>query len=314
MKFHPRRCVAASAAVLAALTACTSDDDGDGADPGAADGSARTPSVLADLDRLIADADAYRFVADVHRGDASFADGERTRVGTDISAVFRRATDGNAAALLAEVRQAYADATEEGCRIDGRVDGVDFDDSGPVEDSDFAEYVRAGDALPVSDEAGALGALVAFDGGDEVVEDPYYEWDLPDGLDNIDVIGAIGVDVPGDVFPGLGTLTLPAVTLDGVAADAMTVDAPIRWTPSEEEDRTLVVMEVRGDDDADGILVIECVTDDDGSFVLPDATLARLPASVTGFVGYGVERTRHRVVGIGEAVVITGSAAFRAVP
>ena len=310
MKAHPRRRVAALA-VLAALAACTS--DGDDPDPGTADGSARTPSVLADLDHLIAEADAYRFVADVHRGDASFADGERTRVGTDISAVFRRAGDGNAAALLAEVRQAYVDAIDVSCRIDGSVDGVDFEDSGPVEEGGPGEYVRAGDALPVSDEAGALGALVTFDGGDGAEEDPYYEWDLPDGLDNIDVVGAIGVEVPGDVFPGLGTVALPAVALDGVAADAMTVGTPIRWTPSEVEDRTLIAMEVRGDG-VDGALSIECVTDDDGSFVLPDATLARLPESVTGFVSYGVERTRYRVEGIGEAVVLVASSSFRAAP
>ena len=302
---------AAAAVLLVALVGCDGDDGGNGVGtlPGGGSGS-NLANALADLDRLIVDADAYLFVGSLVREDGALATiGEPLDepLTTDLFAGFGRVTDGDTAALLADARSSLVEQITVGCRINGSYDGVDFDDLPDEEDADgeFGEDVLAGEALPVSDETRALGALrvVRENTGDM----PYYRWDQPDDLDRT-TVGTLNVEVPGDVFPGLGTLTLPEAPLAGVTADGpLTVESTVRWEPAGDGGTILVALEVDGvtadeDGDRDG-LYIECITADDGEFRLPDATLARLPESVDVASYYGVERLRADIVPMGEAIV-----------
>ena len=299
---RPFRCSAAPLLLATTISACTFGSDGISLDQDRVDRAVQAPSVLADLDRLIADAEAYRFVVDVARGSSSFVDDVPPRAVTTVSATFERANDGGMGARLAEIRQRYADAIAVGCRLNGVVAGVTFSDSEPLEEGGFSEYIRPGIALPVSDERRARRPLVLSRGTEYI-----YSW--IDGAQT-DVIGAVEVEMPDGDFSGLGPVTLPAITVDGVTARRLTLDSPIRWTPSEEEDHTNIVMDVR----VGGILAINCVTEDDGHFVLPEETRARLPRSARRLTHYAVERRRHRVEAVGETVVLTESSTFAGLP
>lgn len=304
---------AIAAALLVALAGCDGDDDGTRTPSSGAPVS--TPAdAFADLDRLIADADAYRFVADILREDAGFSrEGEPFDGSfiTDVFAGFERATDGNGdtATLLAEKRTALQELTAVGCEINGEYDGVGFADTPDGEDSDgeFGEFVSAGEALPLSDETRALGVLLPDTADDET--GPFYEWDMPDELDRT-TIGVLSVEVPGDVFPGLGTLTVPATPLAGLVVDApQTVESVVRWEPLGDGGTITIGMDVDGD--GDDFVGISCVTDDDGEFRVPDATLARLPGAVDGPADYFVERQRTGIAPLGEAIVLSTGRTIR---
>ena len=99
MEVRTHRHAAAAAALLAALAACTDVDDGEPLHPGPENppGSGPSPgpaSAVADLERLIADADAYLHPASIRREDAGFSTlGEPVddSLITDLFAGFERA-------------------------------------------------------------------------------------------------------------------------------------------------------------------------------------------------------------------------------
>ena len=210
----------ATAALLVALAGCTSDDDGEGVANPPGGGSGSNPAnVLADLDPLIADADAYLYTASIRREDAGFS---------------------------------------------LRSDPGDLD----------------------------LG--------------PFYEWDAPEELDRT-TVGTLSVEVPGDAFPGLGTLTLPRTPLDGLAADGpLNVESTVRWEPPGDGGTIVIGFDIDGEgvnEDGDrDFLGIGCVTADDGEFRVPDATLARLPEGVDGVGTLYAERERIDVLPTGESI------------
>ena len=312
MDVRTRRRVPAIA-LLVVLAACTDDDDdGTGSPPGAGPGTGQA-GALADLDRLIANADAYRFLANVLREDGALSrlgDSPDEPLITDLFADFERAADGDVAALLVETQAALAERSTVGCTIDGSYGGASFDDVPDEEDveDEPGRYVSAGDALPVNDETRVLGALRA-ESPDTGVPDvgPFYEWDAPEALDRT-TVGTVSVEVPGDVFPGVGTLTLPQVPLDALIADEpLRVESTVRWEPLGDGGTIVIGFDVEGeavDEDGDrDFLGIECVTADDGEFRVPDATLARLPEAVNEAGVLYAERVRTDVLPVGEAVV-----------
>ena len=319
------RTYAAVAAVLLTLAACSDDDEdiflpdpnsspGDGSGPESTD-------ALADLDALIANADAYLYVAEVLRedGGSSTLDGSAAEpLVTDLFASFERATVGDMAVRLTETRDALVERTTIGCTIDGRYDGVSFDDTPDEEDADsaFSEYVSAGDELPVSDGTRALGALRPGQASTDVPDDgPHYEWELPNEVDRT-TLGTLSVEVPGDVFPGLGTLALSETPLVGLTSDGpLTVESTVHWEPTDESGTIVIGLDLAGEgvseDGERDRLEIQCITADDGEFRLPDATLARLPEAVDDVQTLSVERTRIDVVPMGEAIVLLGRRTLR---
>jgi len=268
--------------------------------------------VLAELDRLVAADAAPRFAATLRRHDSEDlsegSSGRRTYADQE----FRRIVPGLEKDALALERLLHATMIGGGCQLDGRYDGVEYDDFerqrvalfGGVDPIDRSRELLAGDRLPIVDEAGLWGEFVV------VVREPgepgRYELDRSAGGER-DAIGAFTVDVPGDEFPGIGQIVLPvADVLDAAAVVAdeqgqVPIDVTLRWIPGARSDaRFNVSYEVH---DERGELYINCWTRDDGEFTLPEGTRARLPETLTSIVDIDLERQVVEMRAVGDAVV-----------
>jgi len=163
-----------------------------------------------------------------------------------------------------------------GCSVT-RSERSSGEDDGLLDDERDRQVIGAGETIVFSSPAGTWLTIERMAGFSEVeyLNDDALPATVPDEL---------VVDIPGDDFPAFAQVRVPSVT----APDGVTVDddltAPgsaIRWNAGDQEEIFLHVSLLSVD--ADGVATtVDCLTQDDGAFSLPDNTREALDPDFAG--------------------------------
>lgn len=231
-------------------------------------------------------------------------------VATRIDVSFERAPAANVA-LLESLRDGIlATRSDIVCKLDGRYDGIDYNDY--TSDDIAGEPTDAGAHIALADTLGFFASLTLDSPDANGYYNPYYEISQPDNARRA-ASGTIRFTIDGntDGDLALGEVDLPdALPLTSLAypVDAdkgMPLEATVTWDPGNGDGIVSVSM---GAFDERGHLGIKCRGPDNGAFALPTHVREQLPTDFTHSERVSVFREETRIQRIANTLVIKSSA------
>ncbi len=127
-------------------------------------------------------------------------------------------------------------------------------------------FVSAGEAIPITSDAGTYTTLVQTELVGIYLPDAPLSSPLPNGL---------VADIPGDVFPGFSNVVIPDVAELRVSSPTanqnISNSTPVTWDANGNGDSFITISATY----SSGAFVT-CLTEDDGSFSYPSDTIAEL--------------------------------------
>lgn len=212
---------------------------------------------------------------------------------------------GFAGGVLGSLVESELRPTLDVCTVD-TFDTTDGTTDFPIDTDVEFSSVSAGEVLPLTSAAGTYVQLMRDDQFGFVI----YTSD-PETITG-SIPSQLSVNIPGDVFPGFGDVSIPTVETLNVtsplAGAAVTPSTTFSWTPGSNPDGFVVISVTSFS--GGSFLDIDCEVADDGQFSFPAATQAEVGAGFTSSF-YDIERIAFSLTQQGNAVLLVSSSSAR---